>query len=51
MLEVYRIMGRNTSLKIHFPHPHLALLPKNLGDVNDDLVERFHQAIFTTEKG
>jgi hypothetical protein len=50
MLEVYRIMGCNMSLNLHFLHPHLDFLPTNLGDVNDDLVERFHQDISAMEK-
>jgi hypothetical protein len=50
MLEVYRVMGCNMSLKTHFLHSHLDFLPTNLADVRDDLVERFHQDSSTMEK-
>jgi hypothetical protein len=49
MLEAYRTIGCNVSLKIHFLHSHLDSFPTNLGDSNKH-GERFHHDIFTTEK-
>lgn len=31
------------SLKVHFLHSHLDFFPENLGKVNDEHRERFHQ--------
>jgi len=43
-------MGCNMSLKIHFLESHLDFFPENLGEVNDEHSERFHQDIMTMEK-
>ena len=33
------------SIKLHFLHSHLSSVTENLGDVNDEQGERFHQDI------
>ncbi|UYV64969.1 hypothetical protein LAZ67_3002594 [Cordylochernes scorpioides] len=38
------------TLKIHFPHSHLDFFTDNLGSVNDEHGERFHQNISSLEK-
>ena len=38
-------LGASMSIKLHFLHRHLACFPENLGDVNDEQGERFHQDI------
>ncbi|GBO28919.1 hypothetical protein AVEN_38875-1 [Araneus ventricosus] len=43
--KVYKTMGCNMSLKIHFLHSHLEFYPENLGSVSDEHGEQFHQAI------
>jgi hypothetical protein len=50
MLEAYRMMGCNTSLKVHFLHSHLDFFPANLADVSGEHGERFHQDNYTVEK-
>jgi hypothetical protein len=50
MLEAYKRMKCNMSLKIHFLHSHLDFFPSNLGDVSDEHGERFHQDVATMEK-
>jgi hypothetical protein len=50
LIEAYRVMGCNMSLKIHFLHSHLDFFPPNLGDVSDEHGERFHKDISTMEK-
>jgi hypothetical protein len=50
MLECYRNMGCNMSLKTHFLSSHLDFFPKNFADVNDRHSKRFHQDIYTMEK-
>jgi len=50
LLQCYKEMGCNMSLKIHFLHSHLDFFPANLGDVSDEHGERFHQEISTMEK-
>jgi len=49
-LTSYKAMGRNMSLKIHFLGSHLDFFPENLGEVNDEHGERFHQDILAVEK-
>ena len=49
MLECYRLMGCNMSLKIHFLHSHIDFFPENLGSVSDEHGERFHQDIAVME--
>ena len=43
-------MGCNTSLKIHSLEAHLEFFPENLGEVNDEHGEIFHQDTMTMEK-
>lgn len=50
MLNAFRRMKVNMSLKIHFLHDHLEFFPENLGDFSDEHGERFHQDIATIEK-
>ncbi|CAB3229261.1 unnamed protein product [Arctia plantaginis] len=50
LLENYKALGCNMSLKIHFLDSHLDLFPPNLGAVSDEHGARFHQDIFTIEK-
>ena len=50
MLEAYKTMKCNMSLKIHFLHLHPDFFSKNLRDVSDEHGERFHQDIATMEK-
>jgi hypothetical protein len=49
LIENYRALGCNTSLKMHFLDSHLDFLPQNLGNVSDEHSERFHQDISTME--
>jgi hypothetical protein len=50
MLQSYKDMGCNMSLKIHFLDSHLDFFPDNLGAVSDEHGERFHQDISVMEK-
>jgi len=50
LLNSYKAMGCNMSLKIHFLDSHLEFFPENLGEVSDEHGERFHQDIMTMEK-
>jgi hypothetical protein len=50
VLEAYRMMGCNMSLKIHFLHNHLDFSPANRRDVSDEHVGRFHHDISAQEK-
>ena len=50
LLECYKRMGCNMSLKIHFLHSHIDFSPENLGHVSDEQEERFHQDIPVMEK-
>lgn len=43
LLESFKMLGCNMSIKLHFLHSHLADFPKNLGAVSDEQGERFHQ--------
>jgi len=45
LLTSYKDMGCNMILKIHFLESHLDFFPENLGEVNDEHGERFHQDI------
>jgi hypothetical protein len=49
LLQTYRDLGCNMSLKIHFLHSHLAFFPENCGAVSDEHGERFHQDISAME--
>ena len=50
LLTSYKAVGCNMSLKIHFLESHLDFFLENLGEVNDEHGERFHQDIMTMEK-
>ena len=50
LLTLYKAVGCNMSLKIHFLESHLDFFPENLGKVSDKHGERFHQDIMTTKK-
>lgn len=45
MLNSYKNLGCNMSLKIHFLNSHLDYFPQNIGSVSDKQGERFHQDI------
>lgn len=49
LLVAYEALGYRMSLKIHFLHSHINFFPENLGDVSDEMGERFHQDIRTME--
>ena len=49
LLEAYKEMGCQMSLKIHFLHSHLDFFPANLGAVSDEQGVRFHQNIQAME--
>ena len=46
----YKEMGCRMLLKLGFLHSHLEFFPENLGAVNDQQDERFHQDIQAMEK-
>lgn len=50
LIEAFRVMKVNMSLKIHFLHNHLHFFPSNLGDYSDEHGERFHQDVAIIEK-
>jgi hypothetical protein len=50
LLTLYKAMGCNMSLKIHFLESHLDALAENLGEVSDEHGERFHQDIMAMEE-
>jgi hypothetical protein len=50
LLTVYKPMGCNMSLKVHFLGSHLDFFPENLGAVSDEHERDFHQAIYNMEK-
>ena len=41
MLENFRILGANMSIKVHFLHSHLSHFPENLGDFSEKQGEDF----------
>lgn len=43
LLESFKMLGCNMSIKVHFLHSHLADFPQHLGAVSDEHGERFHQ--------
>jgi hypothetical protein len=49
LIENYRALGCNMSLKMHFLDSHLDFFPQNLGNVSDEHGEHFHQGISTVE--
>jgi len=50
MLDKYKALGCNMSLKLHFLHSHLDHFPENLGDVSEEQGERFHQGMKEMER-
>lgn len=50
MLEAFKQMKCNMSLKVHFLHSHLDFFPVNCGDVSDEHGERFHKDVASLEK-
>ena len=50
LLTLYKAMGCNVSLKIHFLESQLNFFPENLGAVSDEHGESFHQDIMAMEK-
>ena len=50
LLDRYKELGCNMSLKFIFYIPILTFFPSNCGDVSDEHGERFHQDISTMEK-
>ncbi|GFW59350.1 exportin-7 [Trichonephila clavipes] len=45
LLQNYKILGCNISVKVHFLHSHLDYFPENLGAVSEEQGERFHQDV------
>ena len=43
MLENFKKMGCNMSVKVHFLHSHIDYFPENLGHYSEEQGERFHQ--------
>lgn len=50
MLESFKLMKINMSLKVHLLHQHLDFFKENLGKVSDEHGERFHQQIKQIEE-
>ena len=50
LLTSYNATGCNMILKIHLLESHLDFFSENLGEVNDEHGERFHQGVMATEK-
>ena len=50
LLTLYKVMGCNMSLKIHFLESLLDFFPENLGKVSNENGERFHQDVMAMEK-
>lgn len=50
MLNNFRDLGCNMSIKVHYLHSHLDRFPENLGDLSEEQGERFHQDIKTMEE-
>jgi len=50
LLTLYKAMGCDMSLKIHFLKTHSDFFSQNLGKVSDKHGERFHQDIMAKEK-
>ncbi|CAH1114222.1 unnamed protein product [Psylliodes chrysocephalus] len=50
MLDKFKKLGCNMSLKIHFLHAHLDYFPDNLGDVSEEQGKRIHQDIKEMER-
>ncbi|KMQ83920.1 hypothetical protein RF55_18789 [Lasius niger] len=50
MLNHFKNLGCNMSLKLHFLHSHLDFFPDNFGDVSKEQGERFYQDIKKMER-
>jgi hypothetical protein len=50
LVQSYKPMGCNMSLKVHFLDSHLDFFPQNLRAVGDEYRELFHQDISTMGK-
>ena len=50
MLNAFRDLGCNMSVKLHFLKSHLDSFPENLGAVSDEQGERFHQDLMVMEE-
>ena len=50
LLDKYKELGCNMSLKVHFLDSHLDVFPKNLGAVSEEQGERFHQDMKELER-
>jgi hypothetical protein len=49
MLFHFNRLGCNMSVKVNYLHSHLDRFPENVGDLSEELGERFHQDIKTME--
>ena len=45
LVETYKVLGANMSIKMHYLSCHVDRFPENLGAVSDEQGERFHQDI------
>ena len=45
MLSTFKDLVAHMSIKVHYLHSHLNHFPENLGDLNEEQEERFHQDI------
>jgi hypothetical protein len=50
MLDKFKLLGCNMSLKFHFLASHLDYFPPNLGAVSEEQGERFHQDLKDAER-
>ena len=50
MLDKFKLLGCNMSLKLHFLASHLDYFPPNLGAVSEEQGERFHQDLKDIER-
>ena len=50
LVQSYKAMGCDMSLRVHFLDSHLDFFPENLRALSDQHGQRFHQEISTMEK-
>jgi hypothetical protein len=50
MLDKYKLLGCNVSLKLHFLASHLDYFHPNLGDLSEEQGEMFHQYLKDVER-
>ena len=50
MLEAYKELGCNMSMKMHFLFSHLDYFPENLGFLSEEHGERFHKDVQEFER-